>query len=156
MDDKMFREDLFYRINTITLEIPALRNRIEDLPNMIQYFIDLYAEKYQLDAPQLEIADLEKLKQYAWPGNVRELQNRVERAIILANTDTISFADFGLNDIDLINTAHSENTLSDLERNRIITSLLKFNNNVSKSAEDLGLTRQSLYRKLEKYQINIK
>jgi DNA-binding NtrC family response regulator len=156
VDEKVFREDLYYRINTITLEIPALRNRIEDLPDMIRYFIDLYADKYQLVAPALELADLEKLKQYAWPGNIRELQNRVERGIILANTDRISFADFGLNDFDLINTAHSENTLSDLEKNRIITSLLKFNNNVSKSAEDLGLTRQALYRKLEKYQINIK
>jgi DNA-binding NtrC family response regulator len=156
VDEKVFREDLYYRINTITLEIPALRNRIEDLPDMIRYFIDLYADKYQLVAPALELADLEKLKQYAWPGNIRELQNRVERGIILANTDRISFADFGLNDFDLINTAHSENTLYDLEKNRIITSLLKFNNNVSKSAEDLGLTRQALYRKLEKYQINIK
>src|SRR5690606_32695354 len=123
VDEKVFREDLYYRINTITLEIPALRNRIEDLPDMIRYFIDLYADKYQLVAPALELADLEKLKQYAWPGNIRELQNRVERGIILANTDRISFADFGLNDFDLINTAHSENTLSDLEKNRIITSL---------------------------------
>ena len=156
VDEKVFREDLYYRINTITLEIPALRNRIEDLIDLIQYFIAFYAEKYQFDIPKLNLIDLEKLKQYAWPGNIRELQNRVERAVILASSDMLSFEDFGLNDFDLLDSTNLDHTLSDIEKNSIISSLLKFNNNISKSAEHLGLTRQALYRKLEKYQIKTK
>jgi len=153
---KDFREDLYYRINTISLEIPALRNRLSDLEGMIQYFLSYYADKYLMEKPTLDSTVLANLLQYSWPGNIRELQNRIERALILADTDAIRFNDFGLETTDLIAMSATEAKLTDIEKQTIIESLFKNQNNISKTAEDLGLTRQALYRKMDKYHIKLK
>lgn len=156
VDRKEFREDLYYRINTISLEIPALRERQDDLKDMILFFISQYAAKYNVDNPILSDDLLDELSHYNWPGNIRELQNRIERAIILADGKSIELEDLGLSETDLTSSIIVDNKLSDMEKVRIVDSLAKFQNNITKAAEDLGLTRQALYRKLDKYQIKSK
>lgn len=156
VEKKDFREDLYYRINTISLEIPALRQRKEDLEGMIKFFISYYAEKYAVDNPVIDRSLLDKLLTYSWPGNIRELQNRIERAVILTENESIELYDLGLVETDLMASFASDNKLSDIEKQQIIVSLSTFQNNISKAAEDLGLTRQALYRKMDKYQIKIK
>lgn len=156
VDRKEFREDLYYRINTISLEIPALRERKDDLKDMILFFISQYAAKYNVDNPILSDDLLDELSHYNWPGNIRELQNRIERAIILADGKSIELEDLGLSETDLTSSIIVDNKLSDMEKVRIVGSLAKFQNNITKAAEDLGLTRQALYRKLDKYQIKTK
>lgn len=156
VDKKDFREDLYYRINTISLEIPALRMRQDDLSAMIDYFLTHYADKYAMEKPDLKASVLAKMMLYPWPGNIRELQNRIERAIILAEDNCITLADLGFEDFDLMPSSTSENKLSEIEKQKIMESLTKFQLNISKSAEYLGLTRQALYRKMEKYNIKTK
>lgn len=156
VDKKDFREDLYYRINTISLEIPALRMRQDDLPGMIDYFLSYYAAKYSIEKPDLAASVLAQMSLYPWPGNIRELQNRIERAIILAEENCITWTDLGFEEVDMVQPVISENKLAEIEKQKIIESLNRFHHNVSKSAEDLGLTRQALYRKMEKYQIKTK
>ncbi|GAA4141770.1 sigma-54 dependent transcriptional regulator [Sphingobacterium kyonggiense] len=156
VEQQEFREDLFYRINTISLEIPALRERPEDLEGMIHYFLTEYAEKYQTQVPSLEPFLLEKLQQYNWPGNIRELQNRIERAVIMTDQEPIGLNALGISDSMLIQFENKDSTLSNLEKTKIEQTLIKFQGNISRTAEELGLTRQALYRKLEKYQIQTK
>lgn len=157
VDKREFREDLYYRINTISLEIPALRDRKDDLEGMIQFFLSYYADKYEMDiVPKLGPDVLDKLRNYSWPGNIRELQNRMERALILADEKSISLEDLGLELEDCVPYFANDNKLADLEKQRILESLSTFQNNVSRTAEDLGLTRQALYRKMEKYNIKSK
>lgn len=156
VDKKIFREDLYYRINTISLEIPALRHRVEDLADMIHYFVHYYATKYEVEDIVLNPALLEKLYRYPWPGNIRELQNRIERALILSDGKAIDLTDLGLDEQEIINDPTVENTLANVEKQHIVESLTKYQNNISKAAEDLGLSRQALYRKMDKYHIKLK
>lgn len=150
-----FRQDLLYRINTIEIQLPPLRERTEDIPLLADHFLDEYAQKYEKDIQTLSEPALNKLKTYSWPGNVRELQHAVERAVIMTDQNILQPEDFLL-------TSHIEEepamvfddfNLEEVEKTVIRKALDKHEGNISKTAEELGLTRASLYRRMEKYDL---
>ncbi len=149
----IFRQDLLYRINTVEIEIPPLRDRVEDIPLLADHFLKSFTKKYNKKVSRLSPQVIKKLSSYSWPGNVREFQHVLERAIIMSDSSVLSENDFHLSahptggedlEIDSYN-------LDDVERKIIEKVLKKYQGNVSKAASDLGLTRTSLYRRLEKY-----
>ena len=144
-----FREDLLYRLNTIEIELPALRERLDDLPDLVDHFMSLYTRRYGLPKKPVTAAALAALRKHRWPGNVRELSHAVERALILCDGDRLDAADFRLARSD----AGSERTLN-LEENerRIVSKALEdAGGNISHAAAALGITRAALYRRIEKF-----
>lgn len=150
---KEFREDLYYRINTVVLQLPALRERKEDIPALLDFFMTQYAEKYQISIPKIPTDTLESLCNYEWKGNIREMQNRVERALILTEAKELHLSDFGISAASIKEGSLDDTTLQDVERTTIIRTLEKYNGNISQTADELGLSRAALYRRLEKYSI---
>jgi two-component system, NtrC family, response regulator HydG len=149
-----FRQDLLYRINTIEIQLPALRDRKEDIPLLADYFLHVYAKKYNRTVNELSNNLIKQMQKYPWPGNVRELQHAVERAVILSQTDTLQpedFAGFRLSTGDSANIESLQ--LEEMEVLLIKKALQKHNGNITETARELGLTRASLYRRLEKYAI---
>jgi DNA-binding NtrC family response regulator len=148
-----FREDLLYRINTVEIMMPPLRDRQGDIPLLTDHFLRMYRKKYQSSTRSLSAAALRKLEKYQWPGNVRELQHTIERAVIMSDSTVLQPNDFlfpsregkgeGL--------AVDDYNLEDLEKLAIRKAIRKHGGNISKAAEELGLTRASLYRRMEKY-----
>lgn len=153
VNQKHFREDLFYRINTVTLQLPPLRERLEDILPLVNFFITEYAAKYERNAPSISLTTQHALKCYDWKGNIREMQNRVERALILTEEDELTLNDFGISSTMINDNTTEENTLQDMERNSILKALDKHSGNISQAADELGLSRAALYRRLEKYNI---
>ncbi len=153
IDAEEFREDLYYRLNTIEIEIPPLRERIEDLPVLVRHFLTRYSKKYQ--RPNLNISDgaLKKMSGYRWPGNIRELEHALERAIIMAENDTLTADDFLLRKGGASSDAPATTNLEELEELTIRKVVDKYQGNMSKVAKELGIGRTTLYRKLEKYGI---
>ncbi|OXA81293.1 DNA-binding transcriptional response regulator, NtrC family, contains REC, AAA-type ATPase, and a Fis-type DNA-binding domains [Flavobacterium aquidurense] len=154
--DKNFREDLYYRINTMEIVLPPLRERNEDKIPLAEYLLEKMIAKYGRDEITFDKKVLEQIEKHAWNGNIREMENKIERAVILCENNKITVSDL---DLEII-TAYEENPddiqLSSVEKAAVEKALLKNNNNVSKTAEELGLSRGALYRRLEKYNINIK
>jgi two-component system, NtrC family, response regulator HydG len=148
-----FRQDLLYRINTVEIHLPPLRERGEDISLLAQHFSDMYAKKYRKPARALPGATLRKLQQYHWPGNVRELQHAIERAIIMSEGDTLSPDDFFFlhSKTDSNKAALDSLNLDELEKETIQRAINKHNGNVAKAARELGLARATLYRRLEKH-----
>ncbi len=153
INDKRFRQDLFYRINTVEIALPPLRERVEDIPLLVDHFVRQYAQKYKHPARHIRSATMEKLQLYQWPGNIRELKHAVERAIILSDSTTLGQDDFLLSS----DKSHGQNAsqeslrLVDVERDVIKKVLHDNNGNVSRAARALGLSRTSLYRRIKKY-----
>ncbi len=152
--DNTFRQDLLYRINTVEIQLPPLRNRLEDIPLLAEHFVKSYASKYRKAVSSINPATIKKLQKYSWPGNIRELQHAIERAIIMSDSDTLNPEDFFF----LSQKSESTNipepetyNLDDVEKGVIERVVNKHNGNISKAAKELGLTRASLYRRLEKY-----
>lgn len=151
--EKKFRQDLLYRINTVEIHLPPLRARLDDMPLLTDYFLELYCKKYQKPKNRISESTLKKLQKYAWPGNVRELQHAIERAVIMSESDTLEASDFLL----ATKTQHEQAVsvddynLEDVEKLLIRKVLTKNDGNVSQAAKELGLTRTSLYRRIEKY-----
>jgi DNA-binding NtrC family response regulator len=151
----LFRQDLFYRIRTVEIVLPALRERKEDIPLLIKHFLEQYIKLYGkqvIPDPALH----EQLTRYEWPGNVRELQHAIERAVILTNKEVITIDDFQLGDFlsgDIL-TARSFK-LSEIEKETIIQALHKFKGNLTHAANELGIGRSTLYRKINEYGIEI-
>jgi DNA-binding NtrC family response regulator len=148
-----FRQDFLYRINTVEIHLPPLRERREDIPLLADYFIERISRKYGKPLQRVEAQALRKLEQYAWPGNIRELQHTVERAVILHEAASYRPQDFILAAQD---TGSDRIVLDDLDLEEAEKILLRkaltlHQGNVSKAAEALGLTRTSLYRRMEKY-----
>ncbi|MCT4636262.1 MAG: sigma-54 dependent transcriptional regulator [Bacteroidales bacterium] len=151
-----FRQDLLYRINTVEIHLPPLRKRTDDIPLLADHFIKINAKKYKKAVKGISAAAIKKLNQYSWPGNVRELQHAIERAIIMCEGNTLMPDDFILSsrqsksssDIDL-----DSYNLEDIEKNIIKTVLKKYQGNITQAATELGLTRTSLYRRMEKYDL---
>ncbi|MDR3218423.1 MAG: sigma-54 dependent transcriptional regulator [Dysgonamonadaceae bacterium] len=146
-----FREDLLYRINTIQIEIPPLRERKDDIPLLAGFFLKKYARKYNKENTQLSDEAAEKLKTYHWPGNIRELQHTLEKAVILSDSTVLKTNDFYLNKTGLSNTGFDNMSLEDAEKILIDNSLKRNKNNLSAVANQLGITRPTLYNKLKKY-----
>ena len=148
-----FREDLLYRINTIQIEIPPLRERKEDIPLLAEFFLKKYARKYYKENISLSNEAISKLKEYHWPGNIRELQHTLEKAVILSESSLLHVGDFYLNQpvqTDIVNPT----TLDEAEKYLIINSLKRNNDNLSAVASELGITRPTLYSKMKKYNLN--
>lgn len=148
-----FRQDLLYRINTVEIDIPPLRERPEDIPLLAQHFLKIYAKKYNSQVSKLSPSVIKKLTAYPWPGNVREFQHVIERTIIMSDSSTLSEHDFQLSAQGQMNDGFDLDTYNLDEVERIIIEKVLKNNrgNVSKAASELGLTRTSLYRRLEKH-----
>ena len=151
--DGKFRQDLLYRINTVEIIIPPLYERGEDITMLANHFLNYYSKKYRKDVLSISPEALTKLKKYAWPGNVRELQHAIERAVIMADSPTLQASDFLFSrkgddtvNLDTLN-------LDEVEKAAVAKAIQLHNGNISKAAEELGLTRASLYRRMEKYGI---
>jgi len=154
-DENQFRQDLLYRINTIHIKVPALRERKEDIVLLTRHFIDKYSQKYDKHITTVSDVVLGELKKYRWPGNVRELEHAVERAVIMADSAVLHTDDFLLSQPKSADDAPDiENyNLETVEQTVIQKALDKFDGNISKSAEELGISRAALYRRMEKYDL---
>lgn len=151
VDQGKFRQDLYYRLNTFEITIPPLRDRKEDIPELINYFLIKYCKKYRKTKPQISAPTIEKLKQMNWAGNARELENSVERACILSENIELEFQDFFAQDIAPTDANKDITNLDELEKRTILKVLKNNGGNLSKSAQELGIHRNALYRRLEKY-----
>ena len=154
ISDGLFREDLLYRINTITIELPPLRERGNDILLLAEFYLIKYANKYEKHGLKINQNAMNKLLKYSWPGNVRELQHCIEKAVILANDKIINENSFTLSVINQTQKSDSNiKTIEEMEKEMILTSIEKEKGNMSKVAKNLGITRQTLYNKLKKYEI---
>lgn len=152
--DGKFREDLLYRINTIVITLPALRDRGEDILLLVHYFAEKYAMKYQKNIPELHSDAKAKLLRYSWPGNIRELQHCMERAIILSDNEELRVEDFQLNQKqDNVDLGAQPISLEEGEKLIIANAMKRHKGNISQMARELNIGRQTLYRKIEKYEI---
>lgn len=151
---KNFREDLYYRINTMEIILPPLRERNEDKIPLSHYLLQKMMTKYERDEITFDEKALDQIQKHAWNGNIREMENRIERAVILCENNHITVSDLDLEQITAYEENQHEIQLSAVEKSAIEKILIKNNNNISKTAEELGLSRASLYRRLEKYNIN--
>ena len=154
VQEKTFREDLLYRINTVEIKVPPLRERRSDIPLFTDHFTRLFARKYNKTGISLHQDVYQKLDTYSWPGNIRELQHVVERAIILNDKDILKPADF----LIMHDTSRSTDPvgfrMEDVEKQTIQQVLEKYRYNISKAADELGMARTTLYRKMTKYGIS--
>ncbi len=147
----LFREDLLYRINTIQIEVPPLRDRREDIVPLSRFFLDRFSKKYGKPAMQLTSKALAKLQNYRWPGNVRELQHAVEKAVILAEGTELEPADFYFNPAEEQSLTLEAISIEDMEKLLIAKTLTKNDRNLSAVAAALGISRPTLYNKMKKY-----
>lgn len=147
-----FREDLLYRINTIMIEVPPLRDRVDDIPVLAGHFLKTMSEKYGREGMKISVPALEKLADHEWPGNVRELQHTIEKAVIMSDSDTLKPADFIFNQ-GVARSFSSEMTLEQMERKMIADAMRRHGNNMSTVSRKLGITRQTLYNKISRYRI---
>jgi DNA-binding NtrC family response regulator len=152
--EKNFREDLYYRINTMEIVLPPLRERNEDKIPLADYLLQKMTDKYSRDEITFDEKALEQIAKHAWNGNIREMENRIERAVILCENNHITVSDLDLEQITAYEDNQDDIQLSAVEKTAIEKILFKNNNNISKTAEELGLSRASLYRRLEKYNIS--
>lgn len=150
VQDGTFRQDLFYRINTVEIHIPPLRERGNDIQLLADHFLKTYVRKYGKDIRKIEREARTKLQKYTWPGNVRELQHAIERAVVLCNGDTLYAEDFLLYAPPARETRQETLNLEELERHAIEKAVQLSGGNMSRAAKLLGITRYALYRKLEK------
>jgi DNA-binding NtrC family response regulator len=153
--ENKFRQDLLYRINTVEIDLPPLRERTGDIPLLVDHFLKIYSKKYKKNIKGIAAEAMKNLNQYQWPGNVRELQHAIERAIIMSDGNLLEVDDF------LLSSAGSKvgeieldtYNLEDIEKSIINKVLKQHQGNITQAASDLGLTRTSLYRRMEKYDL---
>ncbi len=162
-NEQVFRQDLLYRLNTVEIMLPPLRERKEDIPLLLDYFLNRHAQRYQRSTPSITETAVTRIINHAWPGNVRALSHAVERALVLSEKNVLDAGDFGLIEsaTDDTNSQRAVNKtenlrldslhLETLERAAVETALKKYSGNISHAANELGLTRTALYRRLEKY-----
>ncbi|NQU84524.1 MAG: sigma-54-dependent Fis family transcriptional regulator [Mariniphaga sp.] len=149
----LFREDLLYRINTIHIEIPPLNERKEDILAIADYFLNVYSNKYRKPGLSINNQAQSKLTGYKWPGNVRELQHTMEKAVILSDKKTLTPDCFFFKPIIIEQDETFDGTLEEMEQRMITMVLQKNSTNLSAAAEQLGITRQTLYNKMKKYNL---
>jgi len=151
-EDK-FRQDLLYRINTVEIRIPPLRERLEDIPLLAHHFLKVYSKKYNKPIHKISPSTIKRLEKYRWPGNVRELQHALERAVIMSDSSTLQPSDFLLTSPESKGDSleYEDLNLSGLEKLAIRKALSKHSGNISQAAQELGISRASLYRRMEKY-----
>jgi DNA-binding NtrC family response regulator len=147
-----FREDLLYRINTIMIEVPPLRDRVDDIPILANYFLRVHGDRYGRSGLKISTHALEKLANYSWPGNVRELQHSIEKAVIMSDSPILKPSDFSFHSVSK-SSGNYEMTLAEMEKKAIFESVNRHNGNMSIVAAKLGITRQTLYNKMRKYDL---
>jgi DNA-binding NtrC family response regulator len=146
----LFREDLLYRINTIQIEVPPLRDRGNDVLVLADFFLKKYGGKYNKPSLKINQQAQDKLLKYSWPGNIRELQHTIEKAVILSEGNVLKAEDFFMRPILSGKVSETELTLEEMEKRMINLAIEKNNGNLSAAAEQLGITRQTLYNKIKK------
>lgn len=146
-----FRQDLLFRLNTVEIRLPPLRERPEDIPKLADRFLANSRKRYRSEVKGLDAAALKAMASYDWPGNVRELQHCVERAVLMAAGDHITEMDLGLSHSRGGKPELDNMTLEDAERQMVESALERHRGNVNRAAKDLGLSRSALYRRLEKF-----
>ncbi len=149
----LFREDLLYRINTIRIELPPLRERGNDIILLAEFYLDKYTKKYDKSGLTINKKAKQKLLKYSWPGNVRELQHSIEKAVILSDSSILDESSFSLNQNTNKHSNFQNLTIDEMEREMIIASIEKEKGNMSIVSKKLGITRQTLYNKLKKYDL---
>ena len=160
VNERTFREDLFYRINLITVKLPALRERREDIPLLVRHFADRQAETNGLPRTEFSADAMQFLSRLSYPGNIRELKNLVERTILVSGKPTLDASDFDAQYIRHNDQKAAESTsfigmtLDEIERQTILQALERHKGNLSQVAMALGISRAALYRRLEKHNIN--
>jgi DNA-binding NtrC family response regulator len=145
----LFREDLLYRINTINIELPSLRDRGNDIIILAEFFLKKYTFKYKKPDIKLNRQAVDKLLNYSWPGNIRELQHTIEKAVILSESSVLKPEDLYLKPPSLVNIVNPFTTLEEMERQMIRQALENNNGNYTAAAEQLGITRQTLYNRFK-------
>lgn len=154
VNENTFRQDLLYRINTVEIHLPPLRERMDDMEQLANHFVKMYATKYRKSIDSVAPSTVAKLQKYPWPGNIRELQHAIERAIIMSDNAQLMPEDFfflALKPESNVSLEPDSYNLDDMERSMIQKVVNKHEGNISKAAKELGLTRASLYRRLEKH-----
>ena len=146
-----FREDLLFRLNTVEIHLPPLRERREDIPTLALHFLTHFASRYRRPVRSLDATALQTLMQHFWPGNVRELEHTMERAVLMCRTEHLQSADLGLGMQRPASPNLEELSLEAVESILIRKTLQRFQGNVSQAAEALGLSRGALYRRMEKH-----
>ncbi len=156
VNENKFRQDLLYRINTVEIALPPLRERLEDIEPLVEYYLDVYCKKYKIAKKRITAGTLKRLQKHDWPGNIRELQHAVERAVILSESNILQPQDFFMEEnSDKKNDDFSPDNmnLGEVEKILIRKVVDKHGGNISRAAKELGLTRASLYRRIEKHGI---
>ena len=146
-----FRQDLFYRINTVVLELPPLRDRRDDIPAFVNLFLQKYARIYGKDTPTVADDAMRRLQAQQWPGNIRQLEHVVEKALIMSDGDVLRAEAFDLFDTADTPASTDAGTLEDMERTAIASAIRRNGGNLAEVARQLGITRQTLYNKIRKY-----
>src|SRR5579864_6026730 len=149
-----FRDDLLFRLNTVQIRIPPLRERPEDVPALAAHFLKKYCDRYRKNVRGFKRDTMEQLLQYPWPGNVRELDHAVERATIMCQGDLIELSDLGLQSSNYTGASLDTMSLEDAEQLLISKALARYKGNVKQAAQVLGLSRGTFYRRMEKYGLN--
>lgn len=154
VEESEFRQDLLYRINTVEITLPPLRDRLEDIPVLTEHFLKKAGKKYGKQDIYITNKGIEKMKNYHWPGNIRELEHTIERLIIMSDSNTIDSPQINLSNQSSVSGKAPKNlNLEQMEKYLIEKAIQKHSGNISKAAKDLGLTRAALYRRMEKYEI---
>ncbi len=154
VQEGLFRQDLLFRINTIEIKLPALRERIEDIPLLADHFLNQFKSKYEKKGLFVPDHVYKKLMKYDWPGNIRELQHTLERAVIMSDGKQLQVSDLALSSTNKAeNTEIASLNLEELEKWAIETAIKKHQGNISNAANELGLSRGAMYRRMEKYEL---
>jgi len=154
VEENLFRDDLLYRINTLEITIPPLRERGEDIIELVEYYVNRFSKQYEKYSLKVNSEAYEKLLNYSWPGNIRELKHTVEKAIILCESDILKAEDFFSHNFTIKNQGFSNiETLADAEKLVVENALKKAKGNLSKAAKILNISRSTLYSKMSKYDL---
>jgi DNA-binding NtrC family response regulator len=148
-----FRQDLLFRLNTVEIQVPALRQRRQDIPPLATHFLDRYAQRYRKPARNIDPSAMQAMLEYGWPGNVRELDHAIERAVLLASGETIRVSDLALRSSRDTPQKLEDLSLEDVESFLIRKAIERHSGNITQAADALGLSRSALYRRLQKYGI---
>jgi DNA-binding NtrC family response regulator len=150
-----FREDLYYRLNVVNIELPPLRDRKEDIPLLAEHFLGKFALENQKEISEFNSSAMDILLKYDWPGNVRELENVIERSVILSNNGSIDKTDLLLEENESLQIGRSLDSITEIEKKHIINVLEECGGNYSKTANILGISRMTLYNKIKAYGIEV-
>jgi DNA-binding NtrC family response regulator len=148
-----FRQDLHFRLNTVEIHIPPLRERRQDIPSLAMHFLNRYAQRYRKPVRSFDPPAMQAMLEYSWPGNVRELDHAVERAVLLAHGEAVQVSDLGLRATREVAQKLEDLSLEEVESFLIRKAIDRYAGNISQAADALGLSRSALYRRLQKYGI---